>query len=104
MGIENSRVIMWLRTKMTWRSTTTFAFAALSETISGLGAVREKKLVQRDTQADIPRRPAIHMSAQDPKMQYGLPDANHEAEHRSVGQHGSLLGYSGAFTNSPRTN
>jgi len=42
--------------------------------------------------------PSIHMSAQDPKMHYGLAlTLNHEDDHPSVGQHGSLLGYSGCL-------
>ena len=42
--------------------------------------------------------PSIHMSTQDPKMHYGLAlTLNHEDDHRSVGQHGSLLGYSGCL-------
>ena len=46
--------------------------------------------------------PAEHMSAQDPKMHYGLAlTLNHEDDHRSVGQHGSLLGYSGCLYDFP---
>jgi CubicO group peptidase (beta-lactamase class C family) len=42
--------------------------------------------------------PSEYMSAQDPKMHYGLAlTLNHENDHRSVGQHGSLLGYSGCL-------
>src|SRR6266850_5461179 len=67
-------------------------------------AVREKKLVQPATLKlmSTAEGPAIHMSAQDPKMQYGLAlTLNHEDEHRSVGQHGSLLGYSGSLYEFP---
>jgi len=42
------------------------------------------------------------MSAQDSKMHYGLAlTCNHEDDHRSVGQHGSLLGYSGCLYDFP---
>ena len=45
---------------------------------------------------------AVNMSAQDPKMHYGLAlTLNHEDDHRSVGQHGSLLGYSGSLYEFP---
>ncbi|HEY6391438.1 MAG TPA: serine hydrolase domain-containing protein [Bryobacteraceae bacterium] len=67
-------------------------------------AVREKKLVQPKTLKlmSTAEGPAIHMSAQDPKMQYGLAlTLNHEDDHRSVGQHGSLLGYSGCLYEFP---
>jgi D-alanyl-D-alanine carboxypeptidase len=48
------------------------------------------------------RTPEIEMGAQDPKMRYGLAlTLNHEDDHRSVGQHGSLLGYSGALYEFP---
>jgi CubicO group peptidase (beta-lactamase class C family) len=67
-------------------------------------AVREKKLVQPATLKlmSTAEGPAIHMSAQDPKMQYGLAlTLNHEDDRRSVGQHGSLLGYSGSLYEFP---
>src|SRR5271165_2373250 len=45
---------------------------------------------------------AERMSAQDPKMHYGLAlTLNHEDDHRSIGQHGSLLGFSGAMYEFP---
>jgi D-alanyl-D-alanine carboxypeptidase len=67
-------------------------------------AVREKKLVRPETLKlmSSAEGPATHMSAQDPKMQYGLAlTLNHEEDHRSVGQHGSLLGYSGCLYEFP---
>jgi CubicO group peptidase (beta-lactamase class C family) len=67
-------------------------------------AVREKQLVKPETlkQMSTAEGPAIHMSAQDPKMQYGLAlTLNHEDDRRSVGQHGSLLGYSGSLYEFP---
>ena len=46
---------------------------------------------------------AIHMRAEDPLMRYGLAlTLNHEDDHRSVGQHGSLLGYSGSLYEFPK--
>jgi hypothetical protein len=45
---------------------------------------------------------AIHMSPQDPKAQYGFAIIlNREEEHRRIGQHGSLLGYSGSLYDFP---
>jgi len=45
---------------------------------------------------------AAHMSAQDPKAQYGFAMMlNHEDDHRRIGQHGSLLGYSGSLYDFP---
>jgi D-alanyl-D-alanine carboxypeptidase len=67
-------------------------------------AVRERKLVQPETLKlmSTAEGPAMHMSAQDPKMQYGLAlTLNHEDDRRSVGQHGSLLGYSGSLYEFP---
>ena len=67
-------------------------------------AVQDKKLIRPETlkMMSTAEGPAEHMSAQDPKMHYGLAlTLNHEDEHRSVGQHGSLLGYSGAMYEFP---
>jgi hypothetical protein len=45
---------------------------------------------------------AAQMSAQDPKAQYGFAMMlNHEEDHRRIGQHGSLLGYSGSLYDFP---
>src|SRR5580692_8966345 len=45
---------------------------------------------------------AAHMSAQDPKAQYGFAMIlNHEDDHRRIGQHGSLIGYSGSLYDFP---
>jgi hypothetical protein len=42
------------------------------------------------------------MSAQDPKAQYGFAMIlNHEDDHRRIGQHGSLMGYSGSLYDFP---
>jgi D-alanyl-D-alanine carboxypeptidase len=46
---------------------------------------------------------AAHMSAQDPEAQYGFAMIlNHEDEHRRIGQHGSLVGYSGSLYDFPQ--
>src|SRR5882672_11398269 len=45
---------------------------------------------------------AAQMSAQDPKALYGFAMIiNHEDDHRRIGQHGSLLGYSGSLYDFP---
>jgi len=67
-------------------------------------AVEEKKLVRPETlrMMRTAEGAAINMSAQDPKMHYGLAlSLNHEDDHRCVGQHGSLLGYSGSMYEFP---
>jgi hypothetical protein len=67
-------------------------------------AVKDKKLVRPETlkMMSTAEGPAEHMSAQDPKMHYGLAlTLNHEDDHRSVGQHGSLFGYSGCLYDFP---
>ncbi len=67
-------------------------------------AVREGKLLRAETLKAMmtPEGPAAHMSATDPLMHYGLAlTLNHEDVHRSVGQHGSLMGYAGAMYDFP---
>lgn len=67
-------------------------------------AVKEKNLVRPETlrMMSAAEGPAEHMSAQDPQMHYGLAlTLSHEDDHRSVGQHGSLLGYSGSMYDFP---
>ena len=67
-------------------------------------AVQEKKLIGPETlkMMSTADGPALQMSAQDPKMHYGLAlTLNHEDDHRSRGQHGSLLGYSGCLYEFP---
>jgi hypothetical protein len=45
---------------------------------------------------------AARMTPQDPKSQYGFAMIlNHEEEHRRIGQHGSLFGYSGSLYDFP---
>jgi|SRR5579872_3180347 len=63
-------------------------------------AVQQKKLIRPETLEMMSKAegPAMQMSAQDPEMHYGLAlTLNHEDSHRSRGQHGSLLGYSGCL-------
>jgi D-alanyl-D-alanine carboxypeptidase len=67
-------------------------------------AVKAKHLIQAETlkMMSTSEGPAEHMSAVDPMMHYGLAlTLNHEDDHRSVGQHGSLLGYSGCLYDFP---
>jgi D-alanyl-D-alanine carboxypeptidase len=63
-------------------------------------AVQDKKLLRPVTFQMMAVADAVsdHMSGQDPKMHYGLAlTLNHEDDHRSIGQHGSLLGFSGSI-------
>jgi CubicO group peptidase (beta-lactamase class C family) len=63
-------------------------------------AIREKALVRPETLKlmTTAEGAALRMSLQDPKAQYGLAmTINYEDDHRRVGQHGSLLGYSGSL-------
>ena len=67
-------------------------------------AVEDKKLIRAETLQAMrtPEGAAVHMRAEDPKMHFGLAlTLNHEDDHRSVGQHGSLLGYSGSLYEFP---
>lgn len=67
-------------------------------------AVEEKNLISPEirTQMRTPVGPAVHMRADDPKMHFGLAlTINHEDNHQSVGQHGSLLGYAGSLYEFP---
>lgn len=63
-----------------------------------------KKLVQPNSwqQMTTAEGAAAHMSPADPKAQYGFAMIlNHEEDHRRIGQHGSLLGYSGSLYDFP---
>ena len=67
-------------------------------------ALRANKLIKAETfrLMETPEGAAAHMSAQDPKAQYGLAlTINHEDDHRRFGQHGSLFGYSGSLYEFP---
>src|ERR1022692_4326591 len=68
-------------------------------------AGRERNLLKPETRQMMrtAEGPAVHMSPQDPEMYYGLAlTLNQEGDHRSIGQHGSLLGYSGSMYDFPR--
>jgi CubicO group peptidase (beta-lactamase class C family) len=67
-------------------------------------AVLEKKLLRPETLTlmSTAEGPGLHSNPQDPEIRYGLAlSLNHEDEHRSRGQHGSLLGYSGCMYEFP---
>jgi D-alanyl-D-alanine carboxypeptidase len=67
-------------------------------------SIQEKKLVGPKTfeMMTTAEGAAMHMSPQDPKAQYGFAVIlNHEEDHRRIGQHGSLLGYSGSLYDFP---
>jgi D-alanyl-D-alanine carboxypeptidase len=70
-------------------------------------AIQDKPLVRPETfkQMITAEGAAQHMSAQDPKAQYGFAMIlNHEDDHRRIGQHGSLMGYSGSLYDFPEDN
>jgi CubicO group peptidase (beta-lactamase class C family) len=67
-------------------------------------SIRDKNLVRPETfrLMSTAEGAASHMSAQDPKAQYGFAMIlNHEDDHRRIGQHGSLIGYSGSLYDFP---
>lgn len=67
-------------------------------------AIKDKNLVRPETfrQMSTAEGAAAQMSAQDPKAQYGFAMIlNHEEDHRRIGQHGSLMGYSGSLYDFP---
>lgn len=67
-------------------------------------AIKDQSLVRPETfrQMSTAEGAAAQMSAQDPKAQYGFAMIlNHEDDHRRIGQHGSLLGYSGSLYDFP---
>ena len=70
-------------------------------------AIQQKHLVRPETfqQMTTAEGAAQHMSAQDPKAQYGFAMIlNHEDDHHRIGQHGSLMGYSGSLYDFPQDN
>ncbi len=67
-------------------------------------AIAEKTLVRPETfkMMTTAEGAAAQMNPQDPKAQYGFAMIiNHEDDHRRIGQHGSLLGYSGSLYDFP---
>ncbi len=75
-------------------------------------AIKDKNLVRPETfkQMTTAEGAAQHMSAQDPKAQYGFAmilnheDDHGQNDHRRIGQHGSLMGYSGSLYDFPDDN
>jgi CubicO group peptidase (beta-lactamase class C family) len=75
-------------------------------------AIKDKNLVRPATfqQMTTAEGAAQHMSAQDPKAQYGFAmilnheDGLNQENHRRIGQHGSLMGYSGSLYDFPEDN
>jgi CubicO group peptidase (beta-lactamase class C family) len=95
-------------------------------------AIKDKNLVRPETfkQMTTAEGAAQHMSAQDPKAQYGFAmilnhedglhqedhqkdglhqeglqkEGLHQEDHRRIGQHGSLMGYSGSLYDFPEDN
>jgi D-alanyl-D-alanine carboxypeptidase len=68
-------------------------------------AIKDKNLVRPETfqLMSTAEGAAAQMSAQDPKAQYGFAMIlNHEDDHRRIGQHGSLIGYSGSLYDFPQ--
>jgi D-alanyl-D-alanine carboxypeptidase len=67
-------------------------------------AIREKRLIRPESFAEMTTAEgaAAHMAPGDPRAQYGFAVMiNHEDDHRRIGQHGSLLGYSGSLYEFP---
>jgi D-alanyl-D-alanine carboxypeptidase len=67
-------------------------------------SIQDKRLVSPETfrLMSTAEGAAAQMSPQDPKAQYGFAMIlNHEDDHRRIGQHGSLLGYSGSLYDFP---
>src|SRR5260370_9807977 len=67
-------------------------------------AIQDKKLIRPETfkLMTTAEGAAAQMSPNDPKAQYGFAIMlNHEEDHRRIGQHGSLLGYSGSLYEFP---
>jgi CubicO group peptidase (beta-lactamase class C family) len=75
-------------------------------------AIQQKSLVRPETfkQMTTAEGAAQHMSAQDPKAQYGFAmilnheDGPNQEDHPRIGQHGSLMGYSGSLYDFPADN
>lgn len=67
-------------------------------------AIQEKQLIRPENfkQMTTAEGAAAQMSPQDPQAQYGFAlMINHEENHRRIGQHGSLFGYSGSLYDFP---
>jgi hypothetical protein len=67
-------------------------------------AIQEKRLVKPETfkQMTTPEGVAMQMSPTDPNAHYGFAiSMNQEEDHKRIGQHGSLMGYSGSLYDFP---
>jgi D-alanyl-D-alanine carboxypeptidase len=67
-------------------------------------AIRGKPLLRAETLERMitPEGAAVQMSPQDPNARYGFAvTLNQEGDHRRIGQHGSLFGYSGSLYDFP---
>lgn len=67
-------------------------------------AIRDKPLIRPESFAEMTtgEGAAAHMAPSDQQAQYGFAVMiNHENDHRRIGQHGSLLGYSGSLYDFP---
>jgi CubicO group peptidase (beta-lactamase class C family) len=67
-------------------------------------AISEKKLVRPETfkQMSTPEGVAMQMSSTDANAHYGFAlSMNQEEDHKRIGQHGSLMGYSGSLYDFP---
>ena len=67
-------------------------------------AIRDKRLISPESFAEMTTAEgaAARLSPADPQAQYGFGVMiNHEDDHRRIGQHGSLLGYSGSLYEFP---
>jgi len=70
-------------------------------------AISEKKLVSAETfkQMSTPEGVAMQMSPTDANAHYGFAlSLNQEEDHKRIGQHGSLMGYSGSLYDFPADN
>jgi hypothetical protein len=70
-------------------------------------AISEKKLVRPETftQMITPEGVAVQMSPTDANAHYGFAiSMNQEEDHKRIGQHGSLMGYSGSLYEFPADN
>jgi D-alanyl-D-alanine carboxypeptidase len=70
-------------------------------------AIESKKLIRPETfkQMTTAEGAAAKKNPQDPLDQYGFAlSINHEDDHRRIGQHGSLFGYSGSLYDFPADN
>jgi CubicO group peptidase (beta-lactamase class C family) len=70
-------------------------------------AISEKKLVRSETfkQMTTPEGVAMQMSPTDANAHYGFAiSMNQEEDHKRIGQHGSLMGYSGSLYEFPADN